>query len=226
VDPEEKHVLRLYNYISSGLLYVNTLQAKPKELATIKELLNPKWKEKISAYDPRVSGPGELEAVRFYYQLGEEFVRKFYVDQRPMISRDKRQIADWLGRGTYPLSISAETEFVIEMKQQGLPVEMVAPADAPGTLSAGNGLMAMINRAPHPNGARLFVNWMASREGLEILARARHKPTTRNDVDESDAVPWEIPQPGLNYFDAHDWKFTLTMRDKVQDYVKELLKGR
>lgn len=226
MDPEDRYILRLYNYVSSGLLYVNTAHTKPEDFKSIQELLNPKWRGKISVYDPRVSGSGEVEATRFYLKLGPEFVKKLYVDQKPVISRDKRQLADWLGRGTYPVSVSAETEFVLAMKREGLPVEAIAPADAPGTLSAGNGLLGLINKAAHPNAARVFVNWMASKEGMDVLSRARHKPTTRNDLDESHTLPWEVPKPGVDYVDAYDWTFTHTMRTDVNRMMKELLQGR
>jgi ABC-type Fe3+ transport system substrate-binding protein len=131
-----------------------------------------------------------------------------------------------LGRGTYPVSLSAETEFVLAMKRQGLPVESLAPSGAPGTLSAGNGLLGLVNKAPHPNAARVFVNWLASKEGMDLLGRARHKPTTRNDIDESYTLPWEVPKAGVDYVDAYDWEFTHTMRTKVSGFMKDLLKGR
>jgi ABC-type Fe3+ transport system substrate-binding protein len=142
VDPRGTHVLRLYNYISSGMLYLNRDHVPPGSFKSVQELLDPKWKGKISSLDPAVSGPGQAEAVRFYLQMGEEFVRRLYIEQKPIFSRDKRQVVDWLARGTYPVSISAETEFVVDLKKQGLPVDMVSLPDAPGTLTAGNGLVA------------------------------------------------------------------------------------
>ncbi len=226
VDPEEKYILRLYNYVSSGGLAVNTQQVKPNELKSIKELLHPKWTGKISVFDPTTgSGPGFMDFAAFYFAFGEEFVRRLYVDQRPALSRDGRQLADWLARGTYPLSLGRESD-VKYMKEQGFPVDVVSLADAPRALSAGNGLVALINQAPHPNAARIFINWIASKEGLEILGRARGRPTTRNDIDESYAPPWEIPVPGMNYFDSYNWNYTVNELPKLRDYPKKLLGSR
>jgi iron(III) transport system substrate-binding protein len=202
MDPKERYILRLYNYITTGHLYHNTRHAKAEEFQTVKNLLHPKWKGKISAYDPTVQGM-QIVAASLYFQFGEEFVKRLYIDQQPGISRDKRQIADWLGHGAYPVSIGANSELVVEMKKQGLPVDWILVPDWMSTVTAGNGLLALISRSPHPNAARVFANWIASKEGLELLGRARLKPTTRNDVDESYAMPWEIPPAGAKYVDTY-----------------------
>ena len=196
---------------------------KAGEIAAYKDLLNPRWKGKISLYDPTTTGTGSQDATRFFVQFGEEFLKQLYLEQKPGMSRNKRQLADWLAHGTYPLSLGVETEGVIRMKEQGLPVDLLYLPDSPGTLSAGNGLLALMNKAPHPNAARVFVNWIASKEGLEILGRARRKPTTRNDIDESYAPPWETPRAGVEYFDSYTWE-NAARRIKVIEYMKELLK--
>lgn len=224
LDPEGKYILRLYNYVlSAGYLTINTQHAKPEELKLIKDLLHPKWKGKFSVYDPTVSGTGEIDAARFYMDFGEEFVKRLFVDQKPGISRNKRQLADWVARGTYPVSLGVETEGAAMMKQQGLPIEVISLSDVPPYLTAGNGLLALVGKSPHPNAARLFVNWAASKEGLEVIARARKKPTTRTDVDESFVLPLELPRPGARYFDTYDWEFTTTTREKIRQRMVELL---
>ncbi len=53
VDPEEKYILRLMNYKSASL-YINTDYVKPKEFKSVKDLLHPKWRGKISVFDPTV----------------------------------------------------------------------------------------------------------------------------------------------------------------------------
>ncbi len=226
VDPEEKYILRLLNYLTYQI-YINTQQVKPEELKSVKDILHPKWKGKIAAYDPTVAGTGSNDASIFYLQLGEDFVKKLYMDQNPVISRDRRQIADWLARGTYPIAVSADTGLVRQLHQEGFPVMTVIHLpDAPGNLSAGNGMIALMNQAPHPNAARLFVNWIASREGLQIYARARLNSTTRNDVDDSYVPPEERPRPGVDYFDSASWNFTVTEKDRAMKRLKDVLKIR
>ncbi len=225
MDPEEKYILRLYNYVSSGGLAINTNHVKRDEFKSIKDLIDPKWKGKISLYDPTVRGPGAGTAVAFYIRFGEEFLKKLYVDQKPVLSRDGRQLADWLARGTYPISLGRLSD-VKYMKEQGFPVDVLSLPGEGGTISAANGLVALLNRAPHPNAARVFVNWIASKEGMEILSRSRGRPTTRNDVDESFVPPWEIPRPGVDYFDTYNWEFIVKELPKIRRFIRGILASR
>jgi iron(III) transport system substrate-binding protein len=226
-DPQARYVLRLFNTVDPAF-YINTQYVKAGEIAAARDLIDPRWKGRISAHDPTVGGAGLGHATRFYLALGEDFLRALYIDQKPMIARDRRQLTDWLLRGSQPISLDAEQDQVERLRQEGLRIEAVYRlADMPGTLSAGVGQMALFDHAPHPNAARLFVNWMASREGLEVYARARGEAPTRGDIDAAAFLPPEIiPQPGGNYFDMHAWETGVTERQKVQAVMKELMKSR
>ncbi len=226
-DPQERYVLRLFNTVGPAL-HINTRSVKPDELRAARDLLDPRWKGRISAHDPTVGGSGIGHATRYYLQFGEDFVRRLYVDQKPVVARDRRQLTDWLLRGSQPISLDAEEDQVERLRRDGLPVAAVYKlSDMPGTLTAGVGQMALLDRAPHPNAAKLFANWMASKEGMEIYARARGEVPTRNDIDALSFLPAElIPQAGADYFDMHGWESGVVERQKVQALMKDMLKSR
>lgn len=225
MDPEGKYILRLFNNVSTSLA-INTRQVKPEELRFAKDLLHLKWKGKISTYDPLGHGAGRAQAARWYLQFGEEFIKRLYVDQKPVYTHDDRQLVDSLARGTYPISIGAPQEDLERMRKDGFPVAEHNLADDPGYVSMGNGALALMNKAPHPNAARIFVNWMASKEGLETYGRAHYAATTRNDVDESFLPPDRVPRPGVQYFDSADWNYTVDTKKKIEGRLKEILGSR
>lgn len=225
IDPEDQYILRLFN-TTGPLFHINTSKVKPEEIRSAQDLVNPKWKGKIAAHDPTVPGTGSNDAARLYVQLGEPFVKQLYIDQQPMIVRDRRQLTDSLARGTYPIVLGAEDEDVERLRKDGLPLKAVHDLpDLQGTLSAGVGLVAMFQNAPHPNAAKLFVNWIASKEGLEVYSQARGESPTRNDIDEAKFLPAaRTPRSNVTYFDTYDWDFTVTTKEKARKRVKELLR--
>ena len=223
IDPEAQYILRLFNTASS-LFFINTRFVQPAEMKSVKDLLKPKWQGKISVFDPTDAGTGSNTAAALYVQFGEPFLKALYVDQKPVFSRDKRQMEDWLARGTYPISFGARSEEVDRLQKEGFPIVKAAPADARDMVTAASGLLAIMNRAPHPNAARVFLNWLASKEGAEVFSRAQLHATTRTDVDETFLPSDIVPQRGVEYFDSYDWEFTLSTKEKVRNLLAKLLK--
>jgi iron(III) transport system substrate-binding protein len=222
-DPEQQYVLRIFNTVNRAFT-INTREVRPQELRIVRDLLDPKWKGRISFMDPTVSGTGSNQAAQLYAQFGEDFIKRLFIDQKPMISRDRRQLTDGLARGTYPIAFGAEDGELQRLRREGLPVTaMFKLEDMRGSLSSGDEV-GIFNHAPHPNAARIFVNWIASREGNEIFGQALGMVPVRNDTDESGFVPQTIPQAGVDYFDPSSWEFTVTTKEEVRLRMKELLR--
>lgn len=226
VDPEEMYVLRAFSHLTS-IFHINTDHVKLTELRTAKELLNPKWRGKIAVEDPTTAGSGSNQAARIYAQLGEEFFKKLYLEQKPVITRERRQLTDWLARGTYPIAFNAQRSDVERMRKEGFPiVDILELPDLPGALTGSPWLLTFMKGAPHPNAARVFANWIVSKEGLEIYSRGEGSPTLRTDVDESFLRPEVIPRPGVKYIDTYDWEWTVTERQRVKERIKEIMRAR
>jgi iron(III) transport system substrate-binding protein len=225
MDPEQQYILKLAD-TRTPLLHINTRLVKPEELRSSGDLLDPKWKGKIALMDPTVPGTGNNTAAQLYAQRGEEFVKRFYLDQKPAISRDTRQLTDWLARGTYPIVFGAEDSEAIKLrKEDGLPLLAVQGlSDLPSSVTSGFGLLTLVKDAPHPNAAKVFVNWIASKEGQETFARALGVAPLRSDIDATAFLPAEmIPQAGVTYFDTTDWEYTMATREKVRVLMKAVL---
>ncbi len=223
-DSEGQYILMLFSSVDS-LLFINTDYVKPEEMRAAKDLLNPKWKGKIATEDPTTSGSGSNSAVHFYTQLGPEFVKKLYIDQKPAISRDRRQLTDWLARGIYPICLTCRVDDVRALQKEGFKLmEVYDLADMQNRVNSAPFLVTLANKAPHPNAAKVFVNWIASKEALETYSRSYQAATLRTDVDESFLDPRSIPRPGVNYPDDTDIQWVSKGRKEAAEKVRELLK--
>lgn len=226
-DPEGKYTLRLLRSVGS-LFTVNTRHVRPAEIWSVQDFLHPKWKGKISASDPTVHGGSgsDIPAILFL-TLGEDFVFRLYIGQQVAVSRNSRQMEDWLVRGIYPISFGVGSGGYERLRNEGFPVAAVSGLQGlPGYMSSVNPFVSIFNRAPHPNAAQLFVNWIASKEGVEAYAQATGSATTRSDIDESFVAPGSRPQPGVNYLDADGWDFIVKNKKTAITRMAELMRGK
>ena len=82
MDKDNAYVLRLFCSVDS-LIYINTAHVKPEEMKKAQDLINPKWRGKISSEDPTSDrGSGGNTAANIYSQLGEDYFKKLYIDQK------------------------------------------------------------------------------------------------------------------------------------------------
>ncbi len=223
-DPEEKFVLRAFSSIAS-LLFINTDFVKPEEMRSTKDLLNPKWRGKISTEDPSTTGAGANLAARFHHQFGPDFIKKLYIDQKVVSTRERRQFTDWLARGTQPICLNCREDDVRPLEKEGFKLlEIFELTDVAPGVNGSPWMLSVANRAPHPNAAKVFVNWMASKEGLELYARGYGSATLRTDVDESFLSSGNIPRAGVKYFDDTEWSWIVTGRHDNREKVWKILK--
>jgi ABC-type Fe3+ transport system substrate-binding protein len=98
---------------------------------------------------------------------------RFYGDMDVTYFSDFRQGTDWLAAGKAPICFLCRLR---RAQEQGLPVEEASVyqfKEAPG-IGANNGAIALMNNAPHPNAARVFINWYLSREGQIAFRQANN----------------------------------------------------
>jgi iron(III) transport system substrate-binding protein len=221
-EDDGHYILRVFQYVTPELA-VNTKLVRPGEVKTWKALLDPKWQGKLIAKDPGISGAGASLISYFYLNFGPEFVKKLYVDQKPAVSRDARQAAQWLAQGNYAILVGPDPVAVESFARLGYPVAPAYPNDGPSVLSGGWGLISLVNKAPHPNAAKLFINWLAGRAGLQAFANATLSVCLRNDVKYTDVPGYAFPQKGVKYMDTYDYKFVTSERDAAFAKARELL---
>lgn len=224
-DPSDEYVLRMAYFASPGLT-INTKVVPAGTITSWQDLLKPEWKGKIVAYDPTIAGSGLAQASMLVNAFGEDYVKKFFGEQA-FLSRDNQQAADLLGSGSYPIAFALQEQAIDRLKSQGIPVEYVLNmSDGAGTTSSGYGMVGLVNKAPHPNAAKLFVNWIASQEGCQTYQESNHQICARTDVKVPPEFQYQVPQPGLKYLDVYDWTYVLKNRKDTQDKLQQALGRR
>ncbi len=205
-----------------GTIFYNTKLVNAKEFKSHKDLLHPKWRGKMVVDDPRRAGPGVATFTFFYLhpELGPDFIRALGKQQMTIL-RDYAQEVDAVGQGRYPVLIGAADFVAINRAKQGVPIAIVdARQLKEGTdLSPTNGNVALFNRAPNPNAAKIYINWLLSKEGQTIFARANGYVSARLDVPTDHTEPWRVPLPGAikTYTKA-----AMQVKDNLQPLLQEV----
>src|SRR5438445_115696 len=161
--------------------------------------------------DVFVKGGFHATRGRFFYhnrELGPEFLRRLFSEMELTLYRRYPQGEDWLATGKFALCLCRH-QSISEAKNQGLPVDLVEPS----RFKEGVGLetraktLVLMNKAPHPNAAKVFINWFLSREGQIDLQKtsggivdAGSEASLRIDIPKDDIPPRNRLDPGVKYF--------------------------
>jgi ABC-type Fe3+ transport system substrate-binding protein len=222
-DPEGQYLLQTSDQVY-GSLIINSNQVKPKEVGSSKDLLKPQYTGKIASYDPRKSGAGQSDATYWLVQLGEDYVKRLFVDQKVVYTSDHQQLAEWIARGVYLIGLGSVDRNVEPMRHEGLPIGIVASlTDAPGYLTGGSSVLKLVKDSPHPNGATVLFNWLASKEGQEIFSQSTGHPSRRTDVSTKGVPSHRIPILGVDYLDTYTYEFYSKKRPEISKKLTELL---
>jgi iron(III) transport system substrate-binding protein len=220
-DPSGEMSLQLFNTISP-VGYINTSSLSPDEVRTADDLLNPKWKGKIASYDPSVNGGGLIAGSLIYVTKGADFARQLYQGQEVAYTRDYQQIADWVAHDSYPICL-AVTPVYMNQYQGAVQAQEWVPPDLPTATAGGYGIVSLWNQAPHPNAAKVFANWIASKDGVSVYGAIDQSAPVRTDVDASAWVPPHlIPTPGREYFDMFEYKYVMEQRQPIARFYAAL----
>jgi len=208
IDPEGKYILV---YVGAPLFLVgyNTKQVNPSGFKTYWDLLDPKWKGKIVAFDPKAGGFAATRDRFFFHnpELGPAFLRRLFSEMALTLYARFPQGEDWLAAGKYALCLCRH-QSISEAKTQGLPVDLMEPAqfkEGVGVESRAKTLVLM-QQPPHPNAAKVFLNWFLSREGQSDFQRSAAKfvdagaeGSLRVDVAKDEIPARNRLHPGVKY---------------------------
>lgn len=227
VDKEGIYVLAFAGQVSSVLAY-NVEQVKAQEVDELFELLEPKWKGKIAVSSPISGGAGPPTFRHIWLSLGPEKAKDYFVKlraQTALVERDQRRGLEWVAKGKYPILIAPSTGVMGQLIQRGLQFGVVSEwKDIGGRISSSFGNVTLINKAPHPNAARLFINWLLTKEGQTVWSKTMQNVSRRVDVPTKDLPEYIIPNADGKYWES-DSEEGQTRTPEEEKIIKELFSG-
>jgi iron(III) transport system substrate-binding protein len=164
-------------YVNSYVLGWNTKLVKREDVPkTYEALLNPKWKGGLISLDTEAYGMVEgLKRVWGREKALDYFKKLAALD--PVLKRGNTERVQLTVAGEYPLII-AYNQTIQRMTSRGAPIDWI-PLE-PAVTQVNPVLVAA--KAPHPNAARLFYDYILSKEGQEQL-RGYQRIPVRKDVE-------------------------------------------
>jgi iron(III) transport system substrate-binding protein len=141
---------------------INTsLVPRDQEPKVWKDVLDPKWKGKLSNQDPRQPGGGGSIISGMAMVYGFDFLEQLK-KQEPFFGPAPGPLWNGLIRGEQAMYMSASHAEAVTHRKSGAPVKYLKMQD--GAAWTYTSLLNITNQ-PHPNAARLFIEWALSEEG-------------------------------------------------------------
>ena len=204
----------------------NTDLLDPNDIQSYADLLDPKYKGKIIARDPRLAGSSQSTAL-YYLLMGEDFLRSLLTEQDIVIVDDALQAANQLALGKYAICLFACGTEVRAAAEQGLPVasEFPHPLEEGSRISTGGNTFMAVDRAPNPNAQKLFANWFLSKAGQTIWQEVTHDHSLRTDIGTNGVDAENIREEGKTYLMfERDPEFQTKLQASV-DFAIDVLGG-
>jgi iron(III) transport system substrate-binding protein len=178
---------------------INRTEIPESELPRAADLVDPRWRGRITLADPRTQGAGRIPLAGLRKELGDEFIRRLVVDQQPVLTDNLRQMAEWVVRGRYPIGVGIGELAFAPFRAEGLGQDVKSPSAGVVPVITGNGVLYLMDGAPHPNAARVFANWLLTRETQAQWAQVTAANSRRLDVPAGNPELKPDPAQAANY---------------------------
>ena len=192
----------------AGIAYNPNVVPPGEAPKTWQEALDPKWTDGVSV---KVSNSPLQHAAWFELRqiLGPDYWRKF-TELRPRAFESYVQQYERLVNRQDKLIHGAQYSGYLEWKAKGAPVAFVTP---PGGLPATSESWGVVGNAPHPNAARLYLDWFLSPVGQTANADGLYVHSVRADAA---PPPGGLPITQFKLLMPEDWSAFLASRAEFQ----------
>ena len=219
---------QMYLYAPFGMStlagYVNRDCAPESTFNSAQDLKSPALSDKLAWFDPTQPGTSSRTAWALSKEYGDSWLEDLLRHQKIVYSTDNRQITDWLIACRVSVALGIVNDFILQAQAAGIgenikpiPMQTLFRSYAPGG-AGGNTQIAWYTHAPHPNAARVFVNWYLSQAAQQAVATRTRANSRRLDTQPGD--PSTVMDPSLSYVNTNTEAATREIQ-ALQDRLPE-----
>ncbi len=185
----------------------NTAQVKdpPK---TWKDLLDPKWAGKVVIANPAYSGATHIFIGAMVQKYGWDYFKTLNQNGLVVV-KGNNAVTSKVATGEFAIGIAIHN-MILDLKNQGSPVDIIYPSDGNVVITSP---IAIFKDSKNVKLSQVFVDYMLSKEGQEILVQKGNFIPIRSDV----AYPPNTPPREQLMANAIDMEWM-----KNAAYVEEL----
>jgi iron(III) transport system substrate-binding protein len=172
-DPDD-----LFTATAAGLVLItyNTSVVSPAEAPKKwTDLADPRWKNKVSIGHPGFSGYVGTWVVQMKKLYGWDYFKKLELN-KPRIGRSINDTVTMLN-AKESIVAAGPSATTLESKAKGNPLAVVYPEDGAVLMVSASGIL---KNAPAPNAAKLFMEYLLSREGTEVMVQQHQDPVNKH----------------------------------------------
>ena len=238
-DPGQKYIFAFAAVpepMTLGVRYNTDLvtQEDIDGLNSVFDYLDPKWKGKIVSLVPTAGGSGgTYYTVYVHPEIGTEWMDRFFSPELAVTFSDSRTfLVDGLAKGKFHIALGGGLSDLDSLSTLGAPVKRLLKDFKEGgelAASSSRDLITRVTNAPHPNAAKLWVNWWLSQEGqtlMHTMAELEPEQTLRLDVADWGKVSEQFRRvEGKSYFFFDADPELVAQRTEASEYTANAFKA-
>ncbi len=203
------HVWTPFTVMPYVMMYNKKLVGEADAPRAWKDVLDPKWKGKVAYADASKSGSSYTLLVTWLTIFGKDDTGwKFVEDllRQSKVLPKSSMTYQMVANGEIPLGLTFE-QAAFDYLKGGAPVALVYPTEGTAVIPDGSAIVA---NAPHPNAARLFLDFTVSKEGQALMVDKFGRRSVRKDVGSPAGLP------ALDKIKAIDYDLRYAADDRAQ----------
>jgi ABC-type Fe3+ transport system substrate-binding protein len=211
-------------FSTPSTIWYNAKKVDPAKVERLglEVLFDPSLKGRIAWADPRTAGPGSNFAALLYVLYGKPGLKKIVTDNQVVFYARPTQVTEALMRGKADVPIAFQMSELERFREAGIEIDLrpIGTDAKRAYLAAGGAILAVFTPAAHPNAAKLFANWILTREQQQGFGAAMVVDSARADVEPASPAPMRY-MPNEKYVESQKERM-LPTRDEAMAYIREL----